>query len=132
MAITNNIIKLSDCVRLGSERNFCVICATKAFNNLKEDRNINTYNETLNSFKGKLYGKPIIYLNRRGLEQCICMDCVKEIAKEYTDLVDPSEMINLSEELIINEPPKEVIESGQVVVKEEVKEKKDNKKKTKK
>ena len=129
MAILNDITRISDYIRIGTRNNFCIICSMKR-NKLKTEKGIDEYYKSQEELKGKLYGQPVIYFNRRGLEQCICMDCVKEIAKEYTDLVDPADMIN--DNFIINEQPTEIEKSETETIKEEQKKetkKKDTKKK---
>lgn len=138
MAITQDVTRISPYIKLGSDRNFCVICAMKEYDKLNDEKNIDSYYETQDSLKKKLVGKPMIYLHKRGFEQCICMDCVKEIAKEYTDLVDPQDLLTIADEPIINEPPAEILAAQEEeaveepeVVKEEVKKNTSNRGKNK-
>lgn len=114
MLINNN--KIKPYIKIGIERDFCIICAMKK--GITPDRDIY---ETQRSLTGKLTNKPMVYLNQRGFEQCICMDCIREIAEKYTDLVAPKK-----------EAKKEIEVEAEKKVEEEQKKEVETKKETKK
>lgn len=86
MAMLTRYNKINPYIKLGEERDFCIICAMKK--GVTPDRDLY---ETQRSLQGKLNNEYIIHLKQRGFSQCICMNCVKEIALKYTDLVEPVE-----------------------------------------
>ena len=80
----NNIIQY------GSDSDYCILCAKK------EDQKVphRNYYDILESLKGKLSCKKVVKIYLSGIPRCICMDCIKEIYKEY---VEPNEKASLSE-----------------------------------
>lgn len=108
MLVNNN--RKTPYIKIGADRDFCIICAMKK--GITPDRDIY---ETQRSLQGKLTNKPMIYLNQRGFEQCICMDCVKEIAEKYTDLEAPT----AKEEVVVEEKTTEDKKDGQAVEEKE-------------
>lgn len=110
MAMLINNFRKIPYIKIGADRDFCIICAMKK--KITPDRDIY---ETERSLQGKLTNKPMIYLNQRGFEQCICMDCIKEIAKEYTDLIEPTTIEKATEKKTDETEKVEDNKSGQAV-----------------
>jgi hypothetical protein len=66
-------------VQLANRNDSCYLCAREI--KAKDERD---FNKQIAELKGKEEGKPVLKVGRtQGSEICICMNCIRKIAKEH-------------------------------------------------
>jgi hypothetical protein len=78
MAIYNGVTAINDFLKIAGDNDYCTICAKK----LCAEKKIGAY-EAQAELKGKIANKKAIFVRTSGVDQCICMDCVKAIHDEH-------------------------------------------------
>lgn len=78
MAIYNGVTAINDYLKIAGDSDYCTICAKK----LCAEEKIGAY-EAQAKLKGKIANKKAIFVRTSGLDQCICMNCVKDIYDEH-------------------------------------------------
>jgi hypothetical protein len=73
-----NVTKVNDYIKIAGATDFCVICAKKLC--AKEKISAEAARIKLSN---SLENKKAIFVRTSGVDQCICMDCVKEIHDEH-------------------------------------------------
>lgn len=72
------VTEINDYMKRGSALDYCTICAKK----LCKDKGIGFY-EAQEELKGKLENNKAVILRTSGVDQCICMNCIKDIYSEH-------------------------------------------------
>lgn len=78
MGMYNPVNQISDHIKIASAGNFCVVCAKK----LCAEKKIGAY-EAQAELKGKIENKKVLFVRTSGVDQCVCMDCIKDIYDEH-------------------------------------------------
>lgn len=78
MAIYQNFNQINSYIKLASAKDFCYICAKKKGASHERD----AY-ETMRELKGQIENQKVLYVNKSGIDVCICMDCLKEIYDQH-------------------------------------------------
>jgi hypothetical protein len=86
MAIYNSVNKINDHVKIASAGNFCIVCAKK----LCAEKKISAY-DAERELKGRIDNKKVLFVRTSGVDQCVCMDCIKDIYDEHIAPTLPTE-----------------------------------------
>lgn len=74
-----NVTHVNDYMRIASAGDHCVICAKKA---CAADKSLDAYSAQ-RQLQGKIENKKVVIVRTSGVDQCICMDCIKDIYDEH-------------------------------------------------
>lgn len=78
MGMYDGFQQINDHIKIASAGNFCVVCAKK----LCAEKKISAYDAQA-ELKGKIENKKVLFVRTSGLDQCVCMDCIKNIYDEH-------------------------------------------------
>lgn len=73
-----NVTYVNDFMKIAGAGDHCTICAKK----LCAEKKISAY-DAQTELKGKLENKKAVIVRTSGIDQCICMDCIKDIYDEH-------------------------------------------------
>lgn len=74
-----NVSKINDYIKFAGAGEFCITCAKKKN---AEDPNKDFY-DIKRELTGKIENKMVLNIRTSGVDQCVCMDCIKEIYDKY-------------------------------------------------